>query len=147
MLTEEFGSNVIEFWEHWKKYSSFSELTKKNRKEIDDILKQIQKFSKKHKEVPQDLEVLKFLVSHFLRLAEIIVDEKWNNKKVTPDIFMKSDNFFHKVKISLESIKAYGLMLEFNLEMNFDKNSVLDLDFLKEIDNQLSRSEKKLIGK
>ena len=147
MLTEEFGAEAINYWEHWKKSSSFSDITKKNRSEIESTLKQIKKFTKKHKEVPNDLEILKFLVNHLMRLAELIATEKWQNKKGTPDIYMKSDNFFHKIRMSLESIKAYGLMLEFNVENNLENRANLDLDFLKEIDDELKIYERKLLKK
>lgn len=146
MLTDEFGAEAIKYWEHWKKSSSFSDLTKKNKSEIESTLKQIKKFSSKHKEIPNDLELLKFLVNQLLRLADLISTEKWRNKKASPDIFMKSDNFFHKIKMSLESIKAYGLMLEFNIENNLENRKNQDLDFLKEIDGELKIYEKKLVN-
>ena len=82
-----------------------------------------------------------------MRLAELIATEKWQNKKGTPDIYMKSDNFFHKIRMSLESIKAYGLMLEFNVENNLENRANLDLDFLKEIDDELKIYERKLLKK
>ncbi len=37
---------------------------------------------------------------------------------------MKSYAFFHKVKMSGESIKTYGLMLEFNIENNLDNRVI-----------------------
>ena len=145
MLTDEFGAEAFNYWNHWKQSPSFADISKKNKGEIDALFKNISNFAKKQKELPNDLEIMKFLVSHLLKLAELISIEKWDNRKGTPDIYMKCDNFFHKVKMSLESIKAYGLMLEFNVENNLENRSHLDIDFIKEIDNQLKIYEKRLL--
>ena len=78
MLTEEFGVDVFNYWDHWKQAPSFSDISKKTRGEIESLLKNISKFAKKHKVSPNDLEILKFLVSNLLKLAELISIEKWD---------------------------------------------------------------------
>lgn len=111
MLEWEFDPAVKHYWENWKDFPSFKELTKKNRKTIEEIIKSYSKNQRKG----HTISVVE-VAETYLRLIAIITAEKWSEhkKEHRVDIFTKCDNFFHKVKVAFESLKAFVQMNEFN---------------------------------